>query len=94
MKSALAKARGCLLGGLIGDAMGSPTEGMEPEAIEERFGWVDDFDGTGTDTITVSSYRAPTLYRALAYNITSKALTSDINTSYVNSLAKQFEISA
>jgi len=40
---------GCLLGGLIGDAMGSPTEGMEPEAIESRLGWVEDFEGDGTD---------------------------------------------
>ena len=45
----LDKVYGCLLGGLIGDAMGTPTEGKEPEAIEERFGWVDDFEGDGTD---------------------------------------------
>ena len=45
----LDKAYGCLLGGQIGDAMGTPTEGMEVETIEERFGWVDDFEGDGTD---------------------------------------------
>lgn len=43
------KAYGCLLGGLIGDAMGTPTENMTPEAIEQKFGWVDDFEGDGTD---------------------------------------------
>ena len=53
-----------------------------------------EFVGTGLDTITVPGYRAPTLVRALAYNITSAALTSEINTSYVNSLAKQFEITS
>ena len=43
------KAYGCLLGGLIGDAMGTPTEGKEPADIEDQFGWVDDFEGDGTD---------------------------------------------
>lgn len=43
------KALGCLLGGLIGDAMGTPTEGMTPEAIDQQYGWVDDFEGDGTD---------------------------------------------
>lgn len=45
----LLKAYGCLLGGLIGDAMGTPTENLEPAAIAEKFGWVDDFSGDGTD---------------------------------------------
>ncbi len=44
-----AKAYGCLLGGLIGDAMGTPTENLEPNAIAQQFGWVDDFSGDGTD---------------------------------------------
>lgn len=45
----LLQAYGCLLGGLIGDAMGSRTENLEPAEIEARFGWVEDFEGTGTD---------------------------------------------
>jgi ADP-ribosylglycohydrolase len=45
----LSRAYGCLLGGLIGDAMGTPTENLEPAEIEARFGWVEDFEGTGTD---------------------------------------------
>lgn len=49
MKQLVDKAYGCLIGGLIGDAMGTPTEFMEPEAIEVKFGWVDDFEGDGTD---------------------------------------------
>lgn len=48
-KQLLAQAHGCLLGGLIGDAMGTPTENMEPDAIKKKYGWVDDFTGDGTD---------------------------------------------
>ncbi|GMA15316.1 ADP-ribosylglycohydrolase family protein (plasmid) [Deinococcus metallilatus] len=34
-------ARGCLLGGAVGDSLGGSTEGYPPEAIRERFGgWV------------------------------------------------------
>ncbi|MCG8547676.1 MAG: ADP-ribosylglycohydrolase family protein [Alphaproteobacteria bacterium] len=29
--------------------MGAPTESLEPEEIERRFGWVETFDGDGTD---------------------------------------------
>jgi len=43
------KTLGCLLGGFIGDAMGTPTEGKHYTFIEERFGWVDDFSCDGTD---------------------------------------------
>ena len=45
----LDKTHACLLGGLIGDAMGTPTENMTPEEIEQKYGWVDDFEGDGTD---------------------------------------------
>lgn len=43
------KVYGCLIGGIIGDAMGAPTEGKTYEEIEEMFGLVDDFEGAGTD---------------------------------------------
>jgi len=43
------KVYGCLLGGMIGDAMGAPAEGKTYEQIRESFGWIDDFDGSGTD---------------------------------------------
>jgi ADP-ribosylglycohydrolase len=49
MQNLVEKAYGCLIGGLIGDAMGTPTENMEPEAIESNWGWVEDFEGDGTD---------------------------------------------
>ena len=44
-----AKVKGCLLGGLIGDAMGAPVEGWHYERIEQEKGHVDDFTGAGTD---------------------------------------------
>lgn len=40
---------GCLVGGLVGDAMGTPTENLEPERIAEVHGWVSDVSGSGTD---------------------------------------------
>lgn len=43
------RVSGCLLGGLIGDAMGAPAEGKTFQQIEEELGWIDDFEGSGTD---------------------------------------------
>lgn len=43
------RALGCLAFGVIGDAIGTPTENLEPEAIEQKFGWVERFEGDGTD---------------------------------------------
>lgn len=40
---------GCLIGGLVGDAMGTPTENMEHDDIASRFGWVTTVSGSGTD---------------------------------------------
>lgn len=43
---------GCLLGGLIGDAMGSRTENLEPDEIFAAHGWVDTVrDGATDDSI-------------------------------------------
>src|SRR5439155_7125294 len=42
-------AYACLIAGLIGDAMGTPTENLEPDEIERRFGWVTTCAGPGTD---------------------------------------------
>lgn len=46
---------GCLLGGLVGDAMGTPTENMEHEDIARRFGWVTTVSGSGTDDSAMRS---------------------------------------
>jgi ADP-ribosylglycohydrolase len=43
------KVYGCLLGGVIGDAMGAPVEGWHYQDIESKHGEVNDFSGDGTD---------------------------------------------
>jgi ADP-ribosylglycohydrolase len=43
------KVYGCLIGGLIGDAMGAPVEGWDYKRIEEVHGEISDFNGEGTD---------------------------------------------
>jgi ADP-ribosylglycohydrolase len=43
------KVYGCLIGGLIGDAMGAPVEGKHYRDIEAQFGEIHDFQGSGTD---------------------------------------------
>ena len=43
------KVYGCLLGGVIGDAMGAPAEDMTYDEVKEKFGWINDFVGAGTD---------------------------------------------
>ena len=59
------KAYACLLAGLVGDAMGTPTENLEPEQIERQFGWVREFEGPGTDD-------------SLMKDLLSMALTCDL----------------
>jgi len=43
------KVLGCLVGGLIGDAMGAPVEGWPYERIVAEKGYIDNFEGGGTD---------------------------------------------
>ena len=43
------KVLGCLAGGLIGDAMGAPVEGWNYERIAAEKGYINDFEGGGTD---------------------------------------------
>ena len=38
-----AKARGCLYGGAIGDALGAPAERRDPAEIRARYSWIEDF---------------------------------------------------
>src|SRR5258708_11432991 len=49
--------------GVIGDAMGTPTENLEPAEIEERFGWVESFEGDGTDDTIMRDLLAAALIR-------------------------------
>ena len=57
----------CLSFGVIGDAMGSPTELLEPEQIESRFGWVDTFEGDGTDDVIMRDLLASALLKTGGY---------------------------
>ena len=61
------KALGCLLGGLIGDAIGTPTEGKDYRQIEAQFGWVDDFNCDGTDDTVMKNLLAEALIRTGGY---------------------------
>jgi ADP-ribosylglycohydrolase len=61
------KALGCLLGGLIGDAIGTPTEGKDYRQIKAQFGWVDDFDCDGTDDTVMKNLLAEALIRTEGY---------------------------
>src|SRR5215470_399681 len=47
--SLLDRVHGCLIGGLIGDAMGTLSDHLEGEEIDRRFGWIEDFEGEGSD---------------------------------------------
>ena len=61
------KALGCLMGGLIGDAMGTPTEGKHYREIESEFGWVDDFSCDGTDDTIMRDLLVEALVRSDGY---------------------------
>jgi ADP-ribosylglycohydrolase len=61
------KIYGCLLGGLVGDAMGAPVEGQTWQQIEERYGTdgVTDFAGVGTDDTAI---REQLIHAILTHN--------------------------
>ncbi len=61
------KTLGCLLGGLIGDAIGTPTEGKDYRFIEETYGWVDDFSCDGTDDTVMKNLLSDALIRTGGY---------------------------
>jgi|TARA_Y100000031_G_scaffold150315_2_gene189498 ADP-ribosylglycohydrolase len=61
------KALGCILGGVIGDALGTPSEGRDYTYIEDNFGWIDDFEGTGTDDTIMKNLLARALVKTAGY---------------------------
>lgn len=61
------KILGCLLGGLIGDAIGTPSEGKEYPEIERAFGWIEDFDADGTDDTIMKTLLCRALSRTGGY---------------------------
>ena len=75
------KALGCLLGGLIGDAIGTPTEGMDYRQIEARFGWVNDFDCDGTDDTVMKVLLAEAMIAIARESEESPALVTGAPTS-------------
>lgn len=56
-----------VIGARVGDAMGAPTEGLSFQDIVERFGWVDDFTGDGTDDSLMASLLADALLASDGY---------------------------
>ena len=62
-----AKCLGCLAGGIIGDALGAPSEGKSPAEIEQQFGWLDDFESGGTDDTILRDILARSLIRTSGY---------------------------
>ena len=56
-----------VVGARVGDAMGTPTEGMSAEEIQDRFGWVDGFSGDGTDDSLMASLLADSLTESGGY---------------------------
>ena len=60
------KIYGCLLGGLIGDAMGAPTEGMNYDQIIEKYGpdGVSDFEGLGTDDTAIRNQLIDAIFKS------------------------------
>jgi len=60
-------AAACLIYGRVGDAMGTPTENLEPAEIERRFGWVESFEGDGTDDSIMADLLADALLRTDGY---------------------------
>lgn len=61
------KTLGCLIGGIIGDAIGTPTEGKSFKEIEKEFGWVEDFEGVGTDDTILKHLLADALIKTMGY---------------------------
>jgi ADP-ribosylglycohydrolase len=61
------RAYACLVAGLVGDAMGTPTENLEPDQIEARFDWVEQFSGAGTDDSLMKDLLAAALIATDGY---------------------------
>ena len=61
------KVYGCLVGGCIGDAMGAPSESKTPEVIEKTLGWIENFDGAGTDDTLLRHYLCDALIKNDGY---------------------------
>jgi ADP-ribosylglycohydrolase len=72
----------------VGDAMGTPTEGLTAEEVHSRFGWVREFEGDGTDDSLMATILAETLTRTDGI-ATSDDWAADIHRHQLDILAKQ-----
>jgi ADP-ribosylglycohydrolase len=61
------KIFGCLLGGVIGDAMGRPAENKSYQEIQETFGQITDFSGSGTDDSALKHILCDTIIKTGGY---------------------------
>ena len=61
------KILGCLIGGIIGDAMGSPVEGKSYQEILEKYGEINDFSGIGTDDSALKHILCDTIIKTNGY---------------------------
>jgi len=61
------KVLGCLIGGIIGDAMGSPAEGKGYLEISEKYGEINDFSGVGTDDSALKHILCNTIIKTEGY---------------------------
>jgi ADP-ribosylglycohydrolase len=72
----------------VGDAMGTPTEGLTPEEVASGFGWVNDFQGDGTDDSLMATILAGTLTQAHSFS-TADEWATEIHRHRPEILAKQ-----
>jgi ADP-ribosylglycohydrolase len=72
----------------VGDAMGTPTEGLSPEQIDATFGWVTEFEGDGTDDSMMATILADTLTSTDSF-ATADEWAADIHRHRADILAKQ-----
>jgi ADP-ribosylglycohydrolase len=61
------KILGCLLGGVIGDAMGRPAENKTYQEIQAAFGQISDFSGSGTDDSALKHILCDTIIKTGGY---------------------------
>ena len=63
----VARYQGVVIGARVGDAMGTPTEGLSAVEINSRFGWVTEFEGDGTDDSLMADILAAALIESKGF---------------------------
>lgn len=61
------KVLGCLLAAEIGDAMGAPAENKTYQEIQQRYGMITDFSGSGTDDSALKHILCDAIERGQGY---------------------------